>query len=181
MSIVISTIYWNLLLFMPHMILMADPEETTPTSSSQVSGPARLSLPVDLALHAAPAIAMFIDFYFFEPRYSKSVSRRGSIALAALSGSWYSWWVERCASYNGFCKYFALLAHHVNTNLDVLASPVPIPDREPLQHPSPHLYRGDRIFGSVLYGPERPTSLAPFHSHTTLSSCSPCTSKRRCL
>ncbi|KAL1944602.1 hypothetical protein VTO73DRAFT_3032 [Trametes versicolor] len=104
-SIVISTIYWNLLLFMPHMILMADPEETTPTSSSQVSGPARLSLPVDLALHAAPAIAMFIDFYFFEPRYSKSVSRRGSIALAALSGSWYSWWVERCASYNGFFPY----------------------------------------------------------------------------
>lgn len=150
MSIVISTIYWNLLLFMPHMILMADPEETTPTSSSQVSGPARLSLPVDLALHAAPAIAMFIDFYFFEPRYSKSVSRRGSIALAALSGSWYSWWVERCASYNGFCKYFAPL--HITSTLTLMFLSVPYP----FLTENPYnirvlIYTGATVFSAVSF------------------------------
>ncbi|KAI0831481.1 FAR-17a/AIG1-like protein [Trametes gibbosa] len=104
-SIVISTIYWNLLLFMPHMILMSDPETTTPTSSSEVPLPERIPIEVDLALHAAPAITMFIDFYFLERRYSKRASRWGSIVLAGLAGAWYSWWVERCASYNGFFPY----------------------------------------------------------------------------
>ncbi|KAI0636804.1 FAR-17a/AIG1-like protein [Trametes polyzona] len=122
LSIVISTIYWNLLLFMPHMIIMSDPEATTPTSSDRVPEPARLPLSVDLALHAAPAVSMFIDFYFFERRYSKSVSRWGSIVLAALAGSWYSWWVEHCASYNGFFPYPFLTENPFNIRVLIYAA-----------------------------------------------------------
>ncbi|KAI0673054.1 FAR-17a/AIG1-like protein [Trametes maxima] len=118
-SIVISTIYWTLLLFLPHMILMSDPEETTPTSSSLVPEPTRLPLQVDLALHAAPAISMFIDFYFFEKKYSKTASRWGSITLMALAGSWYSTWVEHCASYNGFFPYPFLTENPYNIRVAI--------------------------------------------------------------
>ena len=104
-SIVISTVYWTLLTFMPHMILMSDPETTVPTSSGRVPKPERIPLHVDLALHAAPAISMFIDFYFLEPRFPKTVSRKGTIILSAIFGTWYSFCVEYCASYNGFCEY----------------------------------------------------------------------------
>ncbi|KAI0372825.1 hypothetical protein BV20DRAFT_1050265 [Pilatotrama ljubarskyi] len=104
-SILISSVYWTLLLFMPHMILMPDPDATTPTSSTHVPKPERIPLDVDLALHAAPAIAMFIDFYFFEPRYTGRATRKGALSLNGVAGIWYSWWVEHCASYNGFFPY----------------------------------------------------------------------------
>ncbi|KAI0665102.1 FAR-17a/AIG1-like protein [Cubamyces menziesii] len=104
-SIVISTVYWTLLTFMPHMILMSDPETTVPTSSGRIPKPERIPLHVDLALHAAPAISMFIDFYFLEPRFPKTVSRKGTIILSAIFGTWYSFCVEYCASYNGFFPY----------------------------------------------------------------------------
>ncbi|KAI0327178.1 hypothetical protein GY45DRAFT_1347945 [Cubamyces sp. BRFM 1775] len=104
-SIVISTVYWSLLTFMPHMILMSDPETTVPTSSGRVPKPERIPLHVDLALHAAPAISMFIDFYFLEPRFPKTVSRKGAIILSGIFGTWYSFCVEYCASYNGFFPY----------------------------------------------------------------------------
>ncbi|KAI8998487.1 FAR-17a/AIG1-like protein [Trametes punicea] len=104
-AIVISVVYWSLITFMPHMILLSDPEATVPTSSSRVPGPARLPMRVDLAVHAAPAISMFIDFYFLEVKYPKKASIRGAILVAALFGSWYSCWVEYCASFNGFFPY----------------------------------------------------------------------------
>ncbi|KAI0780764.1 FAR-17a/AIG1-like protein [Trametes elegans] len=116
-SIVISTIYWNLLLFMPHMIIFTAPDATTPTSSTLVPEPARLPLSLDLALHAVPAVAMFIDFYFFERKYTGAASRWGPIVLAAIFGSWYSWWVEYCASYNGFFPYPFLTENPYNVRL----------------------------------------------------------------
>ncbi|KAL7283526.1 hypothetical protein ACG7TL_002960 [Trametes sanguinea] len=87
-AIVVSVVYWGLLLFMPNMILMSDPETTTPTSSSRVPRPEQLPLQVDLAIHAVPAISMFVDFYFFESRYSKAASRWGVLVLSAVCSIW---------------------------------------------------------------------------------------------
>ncbi|KAI9065112.1 hypothetical protein FKP32DRAFT_1590866 [Trametes sanguinea] len=104
-AIVVSVVYWGLLLLMPNMILMSDPETTTPTSSSRIPRPEQLPLQVDLAIHAVPAISMFVDFYFFESRYSKTASRWGVLVLSAVCSIWYSTWVEYCASFNGFFPY----------------------------------------------------------------------------
>ncbi len=111
LAIVISVIYWTLLLAMPHLILPDDPNTATgaePTASSAVPESQRLPLQTDLALHAAPAIALFIDFYFFQRKYPKNISCYGAMVLAAVLGTWYSCWVEYCASYNGMCTYFVL-------------------------------------------------------------------------
>ncbi|KAI0724063.1 FAR-17a/AIG1-like protein [Cerioporus squamosus] len=105
LAIVISVIYWTLLLLLPHLILMPDPNASEPTSASAMPEPQRLPLSTDLALHAAPAVSLIIDFYFLERKYPKSVSRYGSFVLAAVVGTWYACWVEYCASYNGFFPY----------------------------------------------------------------------------
>lgn len=105
LAIVISVIYWTLLLALPHLILPADPNATVPTSASAVPEPQRLPLRTDLALHAAPAISMIIDFYFLERKYPKSISRYGSLVVAAVLGTWYACWVEYCASFNGMCTW----------------------------------------------------------------------------
>ncbi len=107
LSIVISVIYWTLLLIMPHMILMGPPGETVPTSSHTVPEFERLPLHTDLALHAAPAISLILDFYAWEPKYPKFASQYGSLIVAAVLGTWYACWVEYCASYNGVCAYFS--------------------------------------------------------------------------
>ena len=90
---------------MPHMILMGPPGERVPTSSRTVPEPERLPLTTDLALHAAPAISLIIDFYVLESKYSQFASRYGSWIVAAILGTWYACWVEYCASYNGMCAY----------------------------------------------------------------------------
>ncbi|KAH9857046.1 FAR-17a/AIG1-like protein [Lenzites betulinus] len=107
-AMVVAAIYWNLRLFMPEMLFGWDtPGTTTPVeeSGSEVLSQEVVYLPVDLALHAAPAITMFIDFYFIEERYSKGASLWGSIICVGFAGSWYGWFVERCARYNGFFPY----------------------------------------------------------------------------
>ncbi|PIL24148.1 hypothetical protein GSI_13901 [Ganoderma sinense ZZ0214-1] len=105
LSIVISAIYWTLLLTMPHMILTESPSERMPTSSHTVPELERLDLTTDLALHAAPAISLIVDFYALEPKYPKFASRYGSVVVAAILGTWYACWVEYCASFNGMFPY----------------------------------------------------------------------------
>ncbi|KAI0807415.1 FAR-17a/AIG1-like protein [Fomes fomentarius] len=122
LAIVISVIYWTLLLAMPHLILPADPNAATgaePTASSAVPESQRLPLQTDLALHAAPAIALFIDFYFFQRKYPKNVSRYGAMILAAVLGTWYSCWVEYCASYNGMFPYPFLTHNTFNVRVGI--------------------------------------------------------------
>ncbi|KAI0709429.1 FAR-17a/AIG1-like protein [Earliella scabrosa] len=121
LAIVISVIYWTLLLAFPHLILPEDPNATEPTSSSAVPEPQRLPLHTDLALHAVPAISLIIDFYTLERKYSKNVSRYGSLLLAAIVGTWYACWVEYCASYNGFFPYPFLTHSPFNVRVAIYA------------------------------------------------------------
>ncbi|RPD66307.1 hypothetical protein L226DRAFT_195280 [Lentinus tigrinus ALCF2SS1-7] len=119
LAIVISVVYWTLLLLLPHLILMADPNASEPTSSSTMPEPQRLPLSTDLALHAAPAIALIIDFYLLERKYPKTVSRYGSFVFAAVVGTWYACWVEYCASYNGFFPYPFLTQNPFNARVAI--------------------------------------------------------------
>ncbi|TBU35807.1 FAR-17a/AIG1-like protein [Dichomitus squalens] len=122
LAVVISVIYWTLLLCMPHMILMGPPNsEREPSSSSTLPEPERLPLQLDLALHAAPAIALIVDFYSFEDKYTKFVSRYGSLILASALGTWYACWVEYCASYNGMFPYPFLTSSPFNVRVAIYA------------------------------------------------------------
>jgi len=62
-----------------------------------------ISLRVDLALHAAPAIALVLDFFLFEKKYTRYQVVRVAPLTAILFGIWYVSWVEYCASQNGRC------------------------------------------------------------------------------
>lgn len=102
----ISTIYWGLLLFMPHLILRA-PEEgewQLATSTDDVPDLIRIPVQLDLALHAVPGTALMLDFFLFEVKYAKRTARYGGATVTALALVWYSCWVEYCASYNGLCE-----------------------------------------------------------------------------
>ena len=65
----------------------------------------RIPLSLDLSLHAIPGVALLLDFFLFEVKYSKRYARYGGAIVAAVSGIWYASWVEYCASYNGTCAY----------------------------------------------------------------------------
>jgi hypothetical protein len=101
LAVVISTIYWSLVFFAPSLIFIID-STAEPTSA----GPAvfRIPLEVDLALHAAPGITLFLDFFLFEKRYSKKQALYGAPVVAISAGVWYVSWVEYFATYNGACK-----------------------------------------------------------------------------
>lgn len=113
LSFVVSSIYWSLLLFMPHMMLrpldaiegFIQPDELVPSSSNAVPQLLRIPLPLDLALHAAPAISLLLDFSFFEKRYGKKRAFFGGIAVCTVAAVGYATWVEYCASYNGSFPY----------------------------------------------------------------------------
>lgn len=107
LAAVISTIYWGLLLFMPHLILRA-PEQgewqpNVPTDD--VPDLMRVPIKLDLALHAVPGTALIMDFFLFEVKYSKKTARYGGALVALLATVWYSCWVEYCASHNGIFPY----------------------------------------------------------------------------
>lgn len=105
LSVVISTIYWSLLLFLPNLILRRESTNMESTSSTAVPKFIRLDLNVDLALHAVPALTLLLDFILFERPYSHNAARRGAPLLSVLAALWYGSWVEYCASYNGMFPY----------------------------------------------------------------------------
>jgi len=105
LSVVISSIYWSLLLFAPTLILPPNPEQTTPTSSPDVPNIMRLPLHHDLALHAVPAISMMLDFILFESRYGPSATQFAAPVMSLLYCGFYSTFVEHVAEINGTFPY----------------------------------------------------------------------------
>ena len=102
---VISSIYWSLLLLFPSLILR--PEESSgpePSSSSETLSFTRIPLEMDLALHAVPAISLLLDFFLFEKKYSKNQARYGGFIVTTIAAIGYGWWVEYCAQFNGICE-----------------------------------------------------------------------------
>lgn len=120
----VSAIYWPLILFAPSLIL-PPAEQSTPgsvePSSAEAAKPALAFVPMglDLALHAAPAISLLVDFFLLERRYSAKQVRTRASLLAIASGVWYGSWVEHCATHNKTCAYlFLLVLRRVITRLN---------------------------------------------------------------
>ncbi|KIY49446.1 hypothetical protein FISHEDRAFT_65426 [Fistulina hepatica ATCC 64428] len=105
-SIVISSIYWTLIFAAPSLMLQSSgiPAGSTDFSSSPDEALMSLvwiPLPIDLALHAIPAIALAIDFFVLERKYSPRAAKFGApLALAPFAFGYISW-VEHCAANNG--------------------------------------------------------------------------------
>ncbi|TFK54970.1 hypothetical protein OE88DRAFT_1653557 [Heliocybe sulcata] len=104
-AVVVSSIYWTLVLSMPHMILQANPGTTPPTSSSEAPQLMRIPLEMDLALHASPALSLLADFLLFEKKYGRNETVYVAPVLAALFGFFYANWVEYLAKFNGSFPY----------------------------------------------------------------------------
>lgn len=103
-EVVISTVYWTLLLSFPDLIILQRAQLSVPSSSSEIPVDFRIPLPVDLALHASPALALLADFILFEDKYTAKEARYGAPIVATLFTLWYSTWVEYFGSVNGTCK-----------------------------------------------------------------------------
>jgi hypothetical protein len=104
LAIVVASIYWPLVIFAPSWILLKDPSIAVPTPKNP--GVFITPLPIDLALHATPSIALILDFFFFEERYPKKEALYGGSAVICSFGVFYVCLAEYCASFNGNCKLF---------------------------------------------------------------------------
>ncbi|KAJ3861219.1 FAR-17a/AIG1-like protein [Lentinula novae-zelandiae] len=100
LSITISSIYWPLLLLATQLILQNGSGE--PSSSPHAPQPLlRIPLPMDLSLHAVPALTLLVDFLLFEKKYTRKEIRYGGTGISVVYTIFYAWWVERCAGFNG--------------------------------------------------------------------------------
>ena len=104
---VVTTIYWTLILFFPTLILRPAPEPSEPSATQSPDGLARIPISLDLALHAVPAISLLTDFFVFEKSYGPWPAKTGATIMSAAFGIWYSCWAEYCASYNGSCAFIS--------------------------------------------------------------------------
>ncbi|WVW83274.1 hypothetical protein I302_105293 [Kwoniella bestiolae CBS 10118] len=107
-ELVISSIYWGIILLKPELMLPPNPvlaSSSEPSSSGAEDPLFRIPLLMDLSMHALPAVALIIDFFFLERKYKPPASTFGALALAATFGTAYSLWVEHCASINGSFPY----------------------------------------------------------------------------
>ena len=156
---VISSIYWTLLLFFPTLILRASESgKLSATSSQQMPQLLRIPLSLDLALHAAPGTALLLDFFLFEAKYPKRQARYGGAVVAAIAGVWYAAWVEYCASYNGTCEWSQQC--NVSQSSELLCSSVPIPHVEHSTGSHRDIFRGHDICISLLSDSQRSTPMS---------------------
>ncbi|KZP24768.1 hypothetical protein FIBSPDRAFT_406409 [Athelia psychrophila] len=116
LAVVISSIYWSLLLLFPSLILQTNPN-SEPSSSSDAL--VRIPVSVDLSLHAAPGLALLADFMLFQPKFSKNEARYAAPVLVTLLASSYGWWVEYCASINGTFPYPFLTENPFNIRVGI--------------------------------------------------------------
>jgi len=85
----ISVLYWGLRAYDPALLVPPDPRYQIP-------------LPLDLSLHAVPALILWIDFLFLSPPFSKK-SRPWFLSILLTAG--YTSWMEYCAQRNGNFPY----------------------------------------------------------------------------
>jgi len=102
LAVVTSLIYWTLILLSPSLILQKDPNSEPSSSTDALM---RVPLPIDLALHAVPGLALCADFMLLESKFSKNETRYGALLVIFPVAVWYVSWVEYCASFNGTFPY----------------------------------------------------------------------------
>lgn len=112
LSLVISIIYWALILFIPALIMQqgspeptSDPLKIVPKNGNVFGPDFRIPLPVDLALHLSPFVTLAVHFFVTEEKYSPQVARVWAPVTAAAFALWYSCFQEWCAAKNGYCEF----------------------------------------------------------------------------
>ncbi|KAF9532287.1 FAR-17a/AIG1-like protein [Crepidotus variabilis] len=101
LSVVISSIYWTLIVYFPTLIVQGAKEAPgEPNSSADTVASFRIPLKVDLLLHALPAVSLILDFFFFEKKYTNKESKIAVPLTAVLYGIGYGVWIEHCANHN---------------------------------------------------------------------------------
>ncbi|KAG8996924.1 hypothetical protein FRB94_011025 [Tulasnella sp. JGI-2019a] len=109
LSVVISMIYWALILFMPRLIMQqasTEPSSDPLSQSGNVFGPDfRIPLPIDLALHLLPLATLTTHFFVTEEKYTPKVAGVWAPVTAALFAVWYAGFQEWCAAANGNFSY----------------------------------------------------------------------------
>ncbi|EIW69504.1 hypothetical protein TREMEDRAFT_30965 [Tremella mesenterica DSM 1558] len=107
-EIVISSIYWPLVLFRPELMFPPNPVISItpePSSSPNTDLLFRIPLWMDLSMHAVPGIVLLLDFFLLEPKYRQPASTRGAALLAIIFGTTYSLWIEYASNINGRFPY----------------------------------------------------------------------------
>ncbi|KAH7340810.1 FAR-17a/AIG1-like protein [Rhizoctonia solani] len=107
-SIIVSGIYWTLMLAFPHLILPpieAPLEPVEPSSAPEAPQFYRIPLKMDLALHLAPSVSLIVDFFVLERKYTTRQLKAQAPLLAILAAISYATWAEYCASKNGAFPY----------------------------------------------------------------------------
>ncbi|KAL4076908.1 FAR-17a/AIG1-like protein [Scleroderma yunnanense] len=121
----VSSIYWTLRIFVPSLILLPKDELTTApdlfasaagahvgsfpsqvvTDAAPMAELVKLPLSADLSMHAAPFIALLLDFFVFERGFSRRQMRRVAPVVMVVYGMAYASFLEYCAKCDGFFIY----------------------------------------------------------------------------
>nr|XP_031858838.1 uncharacterized protein CI109_005793 [Kwoniella shandongensis]KAA5525910.1 hypothetical protein CI109_005793 [Kwoniella shandongensis] len=107
-ELVISSIYWSLVLFAPHLMLPSNSSAGNPSEPSSAEGMDslfRIPLWMDISMHLVPALALIADFFLLERKFRPPQSTYGALLLATTFGIAYGFWAEHCASINGQFAY----------------------------------------------------------------------------
>lgn len=110
LEVVVATIYWSLILFMPNLMAPTIQNATTEPTSASPPLPALffIPLPIDLALHLSPVLALVLHFFLLEAKYSLRWVNHRAPVVAAVFATWYSGFAEWCALENKSCEYQTL-------------------------------------------------------------------------
>ncbi|CCL99345.1 uncharacterized protein FIBRA_01363 [Fibroporia radiculosa] len=127
-GIIVTPVYWGLFLFFPELILqplpdsmMPRPDELVPSAASSLDHLQRIPIQVDLALHACPVIALLLDFYLVERKYTRTQAVYGGLSVCAVACILYGSWVEYLAPFNGSFPYPFLTENPFNVRLAIYA------------------------------------------------------------
>ncbi|KZV88312.1 hypothetical protein EXIGLDRAFT_839341 [Exidia glandulosa HHB12029] len=104
-SIIVTEVYWPLILLAPSLIAEVDLGPGVDGMPPPAAFMYPLPIPLDLALHAAPALALLVDFFAFEHRYSRWQALNAGFPLSVFTGVAYGTWTEYCASANRTFPY----------------------------------------------------------------------------
>lgn len=148
LSVVVSSIYWTLILFCPTAVLLRTPH---PTLDDSVLYQPPLS--VDLAIHACPVLALLTDFLLFETTYDRKAMANAPYVIS-LFAVWYGTWVEHCAKNNNdICMFTWLGSIDACVDFDMffaLTVPYPFLTENSLKHRL-MIYIGAALLGYTAF------------------------------
>ncbi|KAG8954706.1 hypothetical protein FRC04_011139 [Tulasnella sp. 424] len=107
LEVVVAAIYWSLIYFMPRLMVPTIQNPTTEPTSASPPLPALffIPLPIDLALHLSPVLALLLHFFVLEAKYSVRWVHQWAPVVATGFAMWYSAFAEWCALENKTFPY----------------------------------------------------------------------------